>query len=416
MNINLRSSFIKSITILASGSIVAQMINFIFAPVLTRLFSPDEMGLYTYILSILFLFMPIINARFDMSIVTEKHESNVYALIKFSLLLCLFFSTLVSLCFAFYINTFSQSYLIPKYVTLLMFLLLLSGGVINILNSYNNRKKEYKLMSSVYVIRTTSQNVGATLGGLLNLGMPGLLVPYLLGQILGVKKQAGLLLKKRDEIISVSFLEMKKVMKLHYKQPLYSTPAIFANNFSYSSLTFFIGALFGMGVVGLYSISVRVLGLPLSIISGNVSRVFFENASHEYNQTGQFYQSFKKSTIFLVAIAIPMILVMFFLVPPITTVIFGEIWAEAGVYIKLLSVMFGLRFIVSSLTPGLLVAKKQNYELFLQLLFIVSSVSVFFIVKIMSLTIFDFLNLINILFSIIYVIYFITIYRCSKNK
>lgn len=414
-NIKLGNSFFKSVMILASGSLLAQIINFLFAPVLTRLFSPEEIGTYTYVLSFMFLFLPIINGRYDMSIVTEEKEPQVFALIKLSFFLCIILSFVASLGFALYVYYFSNHISIPLYISFIMFLLLFTGGVINILTSYNNRKKDYKLMSSLFIIRTASQNFGATLGGILNFGILGLLIPYLLGQILGIKKQAKLLWYRKKDIKKIKFDVVMSVMKLHYKQPIYSAPAIFANNFSYSSLTFFIGALFGMGIVGFYSISVRVLGLPLALLSGNVSRVFFENASREFEETGQFYSSFKKATFLLISLAIPMVMAMNFIVPSLATLIFGNEWSDAGIYIKILSLMFGIRFVVSSLTPGLLVANKQNYELLLQILFVLSSIVTFLIVKHMELTIYNFLMIINYLFSGVYIFYFIVIYHFSKS-
>lgn len=417
-NINkiFKNSFLYSITILASGSVLAQLVTVATAPFLTRLFTPVDMGFYTYILSISHLFMSVINGRYDMSIVTEEKEERVFAIIKLSFIICLFASIIISIVYAIYFKFFSKEYSSYTYTFIILFILIISYGIINVLTAFNNRSKEYKLMSSLYVVRTACQNFGAIIFGLFKTGMLGLLIPYVVGQIIGIKRQAKSLKPHYSKIKNVTREQMIEVAKIHYKQPLFSAPALFVNSFSYSSITFFIEALFGMSFVGLYSISVRVLGLPLSVISGNVSRVFFEDASREYNKTGQFYCSFKKTTLFLCALAVPMTLVMIFIVPRLTVLMFGEGWKEAGTYIKVLSTMFGIRFIVSSLSPGILVAKKQNYELLTQILFIISSIVCYLVTKIISLNIVEFLFIINISFSINYMIYFIIIYKCSKNK
>lgn len=414
--INLKSSYLRSITILASGSVAAQLITVISSPFITRLFTPENIGFYTYILSISHLFMAVINGRYDMSIVTEEKEERVHALIKLSIIICLIASLLISFGYSFYFRFLSKEYSSYTYISTIIFLLLISYGIINVLNAFNNRNKEYKLMSSLYIIRAACQNFGAVVLGFFNTGMLGLLIPYLIGQIIGVKKQASSIKPHYEELKGVNREQMVEVAKLHYKQPLYSAPALFVNNFSYSSITFFIEAIFGMSFVGLYSISVRVLGLPLSIISGNVSRVFFEDASREYNNTGQFFNSFKKTTLFLTALAIPMTLAMIFIVPTITVLVFGEAWKEAGDYIKILSIMFGIRFVVSSLTPGILISKKQRSELIIQLSFIVASVVCFVFARKMLLNILVYLKFVSISFSIIYIIYYIILYKCSKNK
>lgn len=416
MKINFRSTFLKSITILASGSVFAQLITLASAPFITRLFTPEDIGIYTYVLAFSHLFMAVINGRYDMSIVTEEKEEHVFSLIKLSFLICIGASILISIGIALYFRFFSETYASYTYTAVFLLVLLISYGVINILTSYNNRHKEYKLMSSTYVIRTGCQNIGAIVCGIFKTGMLGLLFPYTVGQLMGINRQAKSLKPHLKEVKNVTRKQLLEVSKLHYKQPLFSAPALFANSFSYSSLTFFIEALFGMGVVGFYSISVRVLGLPLSVISGNVSRVFFEEASREYDQTGQFYKAFRKTTLFLVALAIPMILCMIFIAPPLSGLLFGKGWEEAGIYIKVLATMFGIRFIVTSLSPGLLVAKKQNYELMLQVLFIISSVTCYILAKIRAFTVVEFLTTINISFSMAFIIYFVVILKCSKNK
>lgn len=410
------STFFKAIVVLASGSILAQLIVVFAAPFITRLYTPEDIGVYIYILSLSQVFMAVINGRYDMSIVTEEKEEWVFPLIKVSFFICLFASIIISIGYGFYFACFSTKYSQYTYTAVFLFILLLSYGVVNILTSYNNRNKEYKLMSTVYVVRTSCQNIGAILLGLLSSGMLGLLVPYTIGQLLGINRQAKSLKPHLSEVKKVTGKEMVEVLKVHYKQPLFSTPALLANSFSYLSVTIFIEALSNMSVVGFYSISVRILGLPLSVISGNVSKVFFEEASREFGKTGRFNKSFIKTTIFLVALAIPMIVFMMILAPLLCSVAFGDDWEIAGQYIRILAPMFGIRFIVTALSPGLLVAKKQNYELALQLMFVVVSVLCFILAKAQSASIETYLMYVSITNTIVYAMFFIFIAIFSQNN
>ena len=74
------NKYLKSLAVLFSGSLIAQGITILFAPVMTRVFSAENLGIYTYLLSIATMFMPIINLRYDMSIVSVK-EDEVFPLI-----------------------------------------------------------------------------------------------------------------------------------------------------------------------------------------------------------------------------------------------------------------------------------------------------------------------------------------------
>lgn len=414
--IKVKNSFIKSILVLATGSIFSQLITVIVAPLLTRIFTPHELGIYTYVLSIASIFMAVINGRYDMSIVSEEQEEYIYPLIKLSIIIGIITSIIVTIGYYIYIRFISSQYEYYNVTIIFMFLLLLSYSINNVLVSYNNRNKDYKIMTSVYVVRTLFQNLTSIIVGILNLGISGLLFSYCVGQYIGLNKQAESLKKYRINLKKVTFRELFYVLKRHYKQPLFSAPAIFFNSFSYSSITIFLEILFGMSAVGYYSISVRLLGLPLSIISGNISKVFFQEASKEYNSTGQFYKSFKKTFKFQLCLAIPMVIGMIFLAPKVCAVFFGEDWQISGRYVSILAIMFGFKFIVTSLSPGLIIANKQKNEFFLQGIFAIASIFSFIITKFLKLSIEYYLILISITFSIGYLVYLISIFIYSKKS
>ena len=303
----------------------------------------------------------------------------------------------------------------PGYLSIYLFVIIASYAIINVLTAYNNRRKEYKVISSVYVLRTGTQNIGAILLGILSRSIHCLLLPYAIGQLLGIKRQMKPLQKYWREVISVPANKVKEVAFKHKKQFYFSTPALLANSLSYSIITIFIEMLYGMTQVGFYSISVRLLGLPLALIGGNVSKVFLEQASAEYNEHKHFSYSFKKTFILLLIIAIPMVLVLTLLATPICTFVFGKEWAVAGKYIAILAPMFGIRFITSAMSPAFVIINRQGLELILQMVFLVCGVLSYTISQIYHLEIIDFVTLISATFSVAYLIYFLAIYKYSKK-
>nr|WP_315362835.1 oligosaccharide flippase family protein [Cytobacillus firmus] len=413
MNRLVRSNFIKSITVLTSGSIIAQIITLIASPVMTRLYTPDEIGMYTLIITVISMFSGVICGRYDMAIVSEKSEENVFALIKLSFLISLCSSIFVSLGFSLYyekFNTGNQSYMF-----LFVFVLLLTAGIGLILNAFNNRNKEYNLMTTVLVFRTFMQNITMIVFGLIKVGSIGLILSQLIGQVFGLRKQGRAINKYLGEIKSISKNKLLLVAKLHFKQPIYSVPAIFANSFSYSSINFFVGHLFGLTNLAYYFMSYRILGMPLTVISNNVSRVFFQEASREFDMSYQYKKTFLKTSIFLTIIAIPMVICMYFLAPPLFEWFFGEGWGEAGVFVKILAPMFGIRFIVSPLTTGMIISGKQSFEFAIQILFLIFSIFGYIVVLIAKLTIYQYLTFISIAFSLVYIVYYLILYRYSAK-
>lgn len=409
------NQFYKSITALASGSIIAQVITFIASPIMTRIYTSDEIGEYTLILTVVTMFGSVICGKYDMSIVPEEKEERVFPLVKLSFIICLTLSLLISIAYGIYSLGDSKSSISILSASIFIFVLLFSTGIGNILLSYNNRNKEYKLMTSVNVFRTLGNCISMIVLGLLKFKSTGLLIAQIIGQMLGMNRQAKSIKPYLRDILKVDKKNMIAAAKKHYKQPMYSMPATFFNSFSYSSINIFINSLFGKSVLGYYSMSYRILGLPLAVVSNNVSKVFFEEASREYNKTKQFNKTFNKTSLFLCILAIPMVLFMIFLAPPIFKWFFGERWEISGHYVKILAPMFGIRFLVTALSPGMIIAKKQKSELILQVLFVIVSIATYVISKIINTSIYDYLKIISISFSSIYIVYYFALLKYSLS-
>ncbi len=396
---------------MASGSLIAQTITILVAPILTRIFSPEELGIYALFLTAESLFGGIICGRYEVAIVSESDDKDVFTLIKLSIIICILLSAIASSIYGYIYFISDKTQQNYKYAIIFIFLMLVLNGVLRILESYNNRNREYKVMTSVYIIRTFIKNLGSVILGLLKFSVLGLLISHTFGMIVGVNKQAKTLKASLDEIKSVKSADLIRVMKKHYRQPIFSVPAVFANRYSYSSINLFIQTLFGLDILGFYSISYKVLGLPLSVMSSNIAKIFFKDASLEYEKEGNFKKSFKRTSIFLIIFSVPLFLGMYFIIPGLFEIVFGKGWEVAGLYVKILAPMFVFRFIVNTIAYGLQVVGKQNLELLLQILFIIASIISYILTKKLSLSVEEYLLIISVAFSSIYIIYYFIVMR-----
>lgn len=397
---------------LVKGSLLAQIIIICTSPITTRLYTPEEFGVYSLLLTVVTIAGPIICGKFETALVTENEKESIYATFTLSIIFNIFIS--IGTIFLYIIYLLFRSETINFLHLLVLFLILLLTGLSNILISFNTRFQNYKLISSVYLLRTGFQNSTLILFGLLKLGIMGMIVSQLIGVIVGVEKLSRKVNVKR--VLQVNSGMLKKVFIKNKDLLLYTVPAQLINSTSYSILNFFISALYGNVIFGFYSLSFRILGIPLTIVSQNVSKVFFQKAVDEKRDFGTFNNSLKSTTLLLICLAVPMTLFFIFFGQVIFEVVFGKGWAISGEFVQYLAVMFGIRLIVSSLTPAFLIAKKQRLELWFQSVFLMTSVIVYFICSANDLSITLFLILINIFYSMVYVIIYIVIYNISKKK
>lgn len=411
-----KNAYLRGLILLLSGSVISQVINFLFTPVISRLFTPEQMGIYTLILSVVNMFGSIVCARYDMVIISSKSEDEVYNLILLSTIIGIFSSLFATFGFYLYVYMNIELRAIIGVWSLIVFPILVLYSFINILNAHNNRHGNYGLISEANVIRVIVLGVFQTISGVIGIGYVGLIFSYLLSNIISVKRLSKNLLKSIDKISLVKKNDLIRTLKKYKNQPLFSTPAIFFNSASYSLLPFLINNMFNSREVGLYSISFRLLGVPLALISTNFSKVFFQKASEYYNINQDFRKLYIRTAIFLTAIALPMVIILFFWSEEIVTIVFGTDWLNASLYIRILAPMFGIRMIVSALSVSLIITGKQKYDMLLQSLFLISTIFTYFVSSILNLEIDKFILIISILFSFNYLVYGYIGYYYSKHK
>ncbi len=407
--------FFRSLLTLSGGTLVAQAVAILVSPFLTRVFSTYDLALFAFALAIINTFQASINGGYNHGIVVEGEQEEVFSLLKLSTVAAILLSALVGIGTFVYISFFSKEGYPALMIAVFVFLTLLSFGLIQTLTAYNNRLGHYKTIAAVGVYRSLSQNLGSLALGLMKLGSFGLLFSYLAGNLAGVRRQAKDIREDLPRVFAVPRAQMLDTAKRNRRYPLFTAPSSFVNSFSYSSVTLFIEALFDFNLLAYYSMSMRILGLPLALVSANVGRIFFADASKEFRAAGHFKRTFNKMALFLSAAALPMGLVMFLFAPPLSRWAFGPGWEVAGQYIRILTPMFCVRFIATAVSSGYLVAGRQRLDALYQVLLLGASVLSFLAAMAFKLEIEGFLLAISLSKTLIYTAYLLQLSRYSKG-
>lgn len=411
----MKSLYLRSILLLTSGSMLGQVIGFVGSMIMTRIYTASEIGIMTTVVSFSGIFAPVINGRFDFALVKERRDKYIFALVKLSIYIGVVLSLFISLG-SFIYFTGIDGFISPFVSVVFVFFILVIQVFSNVFKSYNNNIGDFKTMTSVIVMRRFAEEVSMTVFGLLGWKAIGLLVSRVIGQYFGMKREIKNIKKKFINILSVQRKDMVEAYNIHKRQLYYSAPAALMNAGSYSLISLVIGKFFGLEVLGVYAISFAVLGLPLSVISGNVSKVYFSEASKEYAKKGVFNESTNKTLIFLILFGIILFFVMYYLFPMIVPFIYGDKYEMSGFMIRILSPMFAIRFVSSAINTGLVVCNKQNFELIIQLLFMISVALLAILCNYRFLSITTFLLGVSVSYSIVYLINLISICYFSKNK
>ena len=412
-NYFIKDYFLKSISILINGSFVAQFITIIIAPLMTRLFSATDIGLYTYLTTISYMFLPIISGRYELAIVTEEYKRKIFVLVKICISISIILTVFIGIFYLIYwIDTDKYEYL--KFLPFIIIHIFING-YINIVTSWNNRFQQYFLITAASVKRNLSLLFLTIFFGNFCPNIYGLLMSAIFSCLVSLHSQSKDLIKYINNILFIPRKDIVTILTKYKSFLIYSVPSAFINNFSYIAINFCIEELYGLQVLAYYAISFRVLGVPLSLISNNIGKIYFEQSSREYYSTGGFYRTFYKTFFILSVLAAPIGFILYFFSPLICDIFFGDEWRIAGEYIQIMTLMFVVRFIVSPLTVSVLVTKNNRFELCGQILFLANIFITYCLSTINKYTIIEFLTLYSNLNIISYVIWILIIFYLAKG-
>ncbi|HDI7129417.1 TPA: type 8 capsular polysaccharide synthesis protein Cap8K [Staphylococcus aureus] len=394
--------------ILSSG--IAQVILIITTPIITRLYSPTEFGEFTIFSNIAMFLIPIINARYDLLIVNTKNDRSANILSQISFLISLLILLILIPIFA--ISAWLYPNFILDFIFIIIMLFLVS--LTNIFTNYLNKERKYKVLSLINVFRAGSMALLQIIFGLLALGSLGLIIGFSLSYIAGItlgyktfKKHFNIVRDKEET--KALFLENKN-------QLVYSTPSILLNSLSFSVVVFFIGILYTNTEVGIYGMAIRVLGIPVTIISLGLSKIFMQQANDYYIEYGNFRNLLLKFSSILVIVSIILYVPLYLFSEELVNILLGHSWVDAITVIKIVIPLFVIRLIVSTVSLSVIVLQKQQLELILQALFLIGTTATFVISKMLNLTFLNFVSINTVVLIVSYMIFFIALYYFAKNK
>jgi len=364
-----QSNFAKSVMTLMTGTGLAQLLPIALSPILTRLFTPQEFGVFALYGSICAILAVLVTGKYELAIVVPRHDSEAINLVAVTMLSSMAVSLLllgvVLIWDAPIVRLFghpevqSWLYLVP-FTTLIV-------GCYYALNFWANRRSRYKHMAISRVVQSGASSAMQLAAGVSKVGLLGLILGQLLGQLLSTLYLAKSLPgDERGLFRRISLKRMKCAARRHIGYPKFMVPgqamSVGATEMPLLLLTVFFGA----GVAGFYSLAQRVMAAPLSLVASAIGDVYRQRAAGEYAIKGEcldiFLGSFKRLVMFAFLPILPVLLFG----PWLFALIFGDAWRAAGEIASLLSVLVFFQTLSSPLSSTVLLPGWLHLDSFWQ--------------------------------------------------
>jgi O-antigen/teichoic acid export membrane protein len=364
MNPTEHKTYLKNFTQLFSGNLIGQLLPFVFAPFIARIYSPADIAVQENFLTVVSLIGIIAMGRFEIAVVLEKSEERLPILLK----LCAWILggfILLSSFFSIYPDWLVHFFNSEEIAFHLRFLpLAIAGlGLLNLLTQWLLHQGKYSSLSASRIIQSFFQNAGYAFFGYIGFGVKGMLIAWIAGAILPVLI-LGIPMLKSMLRKGVGQAELKE-MAIHHKDfPMVNSLHAFTDILATQFLLFgIISHQYGVTALGLFALTNRYLKAPLILISGSLSQLFYSEASSLMHQSRSIKSIYLRTIRMMLMVLLPFAIVIFFFGEDLFTWYLGEKWKEAGTITVYFVPVLVTNFICScvSTTPVLMKQQKTAY-------------------------------------------------------
>jgi len=365
-----KSQFLRSIVALAASNTFSQAISFLIIPFLTRIYSPDDFGFVAVLASMSSILSVFASGKFELAmLLTEKKEERVRLFLLCLSLLTMFISFIsVITCVIFLYDYYFDLPIDLDNRFIFVPLIVLLVGMSNIFYNYVNSEKKFKELALSSIIYSLVNN-GVALS-LYFVSSVGLLVGDMVGRmtLLFYLKRSFLDKEIRIRPMLFTFQPNSDLIRKYKKFPLYAIPSESMDVYTKQVPVFLMSFLNIMSSVGFYALTDKVLNKPIAIVGRAVSVTFRVRAAEDFASFQNCRPILLKTLFLLIALsAVPFSLLYLYAIE-IFVLVFGENWAVAGAYARILVPVFFMQFITSPLTYVFHIAGKQEVDLYLHVL------------------------------------------------
>ena len=413
-----KDSLYKNISILISGTVIAQVIPIAIQPILKRIFTPEDFGVFDIYLKILGILFVVFALKYDMGVVLPKNKIKAQALLILSMLFAVVFTAISFIVVLLFNDQIISLLDISSKYSFILYLLPFSTLFFSLYNSINYlliRDKKF-VASSINKVSRRGIEGGVQLGmgvGLGGLKTYGLFIGDLLGNIayfVSAYFQSFRGMKFDKRLFSFKFL--KNVAKEYSDLPKYNLIPELLNSFFSASLTFIVLAKFSIEDVGYLEATQRLLAVPSAFISVSLGQVVLQRVSENVGNRRKIIPDLKMLVLIMLAISVLFIVFIVFLGPWSFGLFLGEAFEKSGVYAQYLILYFAVSFMVSAFGQVLIALKEFKANAIWQ-------VSKFFLIYSLVFVSFEsinsFLMIYSVIGTVVYALYAVIIFAKAKK-
>jgi lipopolysaccharide exporter len=365
---------VKDSATLIGGNVWAQAISLLAYVLLTRIFTPDQFGIYNVFYSYIEVLIILSTCKYEMAVVRADTDREATAVARFALRL----NTWVSLFLITAIGVLLLFHALPGksntlgLIALLIPVMVFFCGTTRVYAALFNRFKDFRPIAVSEVVTATSGILFKIGLGLLQLTELALgkvcgLLGLPLGTVLG--KMAGNInylvrLKTLSLPKDVGREERRQAAAKHRNFALYTMPKDLVNSFSYNLPLLWLALYFDKAEVGLFALALTFCVRPVNVLNSAFERIFYVRTMEKVRNHQSVWPDLWRFVGGISAVALPLLVLVFAFAEPIFGFCFGERWTGCAFYVRCLLPWVFIMISSTSLSFIAGVFNKQRSEFF----------------------------------------------------
>lgn len=332
-----KNGLLRDFTTLAGGNVVAQVIALAAYFVLTRIFTPDDFGLFNIFFSYIEVLIILSTCKYELAPVVAQSDDEARAVAAFALRL----NTLVSLLLLAVATVLWLSHSLPARYDALGWMVLLIppmvffSGTSRVYAGLFNRMKSYRVMAASETTNAATAALLKALLGLLGMTQSGMPIGTVAGRGLAnlcyrlKMRQAGIVLR-------ATAAERRAAARRHANFPRYVATKDFVNSLSSALPFLWLGVHFDHAEVGLFGLALTFTFRPVNILNVAIERVLYSHCAEAMRAGQPVGHLVRRFLLVANAVALPCCAVAWLVAEPVMVFCFGSRWAGIGVYVQAL--------------------------------------------------------------------------------
>lgn len=350
----------RKVALLMAGTAAGQAVLVAAAPVLTRLYSPSELGVFGSYSAVLSVAALAGSLRFEVGIplaVSERRAEQLFFVCLVSLLAVTCFWTVAAAI----VDSLGGQPLSP--VMRLAFPIgVLFAGTYNVLTHWAIRTGNFNTLSRTRIYQALTAVSIQIVGGLVAPGAAPLIAGDIAGRAGGtvpLAKSANLELRRHGRHIRPGALLQSAWQNRRF--PFIVMPSSVINTMGIHLPVVLLGALYGTAAAGWFALAQRTVGIPMYVVASATAQVYLGEASRA-QASGSLVRLFDRTATHLLLGGVLPGLVLAVFGDTLFATVFGQEWAVAGRYAQLMTLAFLMQLVVSPVSQTLTVMGKQGFQ------------------------------------------------------